>query len=65
MRAEPVQHNGQVIGYSARLNMVEVEAVLLQPGAPWDLSLGVFKRREKAAAAIRAAYIGNGSTGGG
>lgn len=65
MRVELVEHEGVVIGYSARINLAEVEAVLLCPDKPWDVSLGVFRRRPKAAAAIRAAYIGNGSTGGG
>ena len=53
-RTEPVAAAGQVVGYTVRLNLAEVEAVLIGADA-WDRpdrQLGIYRRRQTARRAI-------------
>jgi hypothetical protein len=53
-RCEPVEIAGRVVGYTVRINIAEIEAVLIGRDE-WDRpdhSLGVFRRRQHGRRAI-------------
>lgn len=52
-RVDPVIVGGRLVGTTARINIVEVEAAIVEPGKPWLRAVGVFKTRRRAERVVR------------